>query len=277
MEIKEAEIEDWKELRTFYNKIYRENHPLQNKDFWIWQYGDKSFGRAFVCQNEKKEIMGHVGANFAGDIAWIINVFLDESCRGQGLLREMYNLARKYYPLAATSANKAGLGLYRNMRWIRYHDLVRYVKINPSIKNPTANQVCRPVKIRSQVNSYKSTHYFQQPFTNGIKLDNTTLIIQENVGACRIVDLGDIESVEKDIWDLGAFWIDYVTSWNDLDIKRLEKYGWVPDYKSVVPWRLDPIQEGSFCNVSFLSEKPLDNSLVVHRSFSDHGRIGSIK
>jgi hypothetical protein len=43
------------------------------------------------------------------------------------------------------NSNQAGLGLYRNMRWFRYHDLVRYVKINPKIKTINVKNVIRQV------------------------------------------------------------------------------------------------------------------------------------
>ena len=39
------------------------------------------------------------------------------------------------------NSNQAGLGLYRNMRWFRYHDLFRYVKINPKIKTINVKNV----------------------------------------------------------------------------------------------------------------------------------------
>ena len=135
MTTREATIKDWDKLEVFFTKIYRQNHPLQNKEFWEWQYGDSKYGRSFICLNLNDEIEGHVGANFQGDLAWIINVYLSEECRGKGILGKLYNLARNYYPLAATAANEAGLGLYKNMRWIRYYDLVRYVKINPNLND----------------------------------------------------------------------------------------------------------------------------------------------
>ena len=141
MKVREASIEDWKELLDFYTRVYRKDHPLQTKEFWVWQYGNKDKGRAFICLNDEGKIVGHVGANFGGGFAWIINVFLDLEFRGKGVLRKLYDLARQYYPLAASAANQAGLGLYRNMRWFRYHDLVRYVKINPKIKTINVKNV----------------------------------------------------------------------------------------------------------------------------------------
>jgi GNAT superfamily N-acetyltransferase len=276
MKVREATIEDWNELYKFYVRIYRENHPLQNKDFWIWQYGNVKEGRAFICLNDKGEVVGHVGANFGNNLAWIINVYLDKECRGKGVLRLLYNLAREYYPLAATAANEAGLGLYRNMGWIRYYDLVRYVKINPNIKNQTIENVCLPIEVDLTSIAYNEGSYFNQPNLNGVKLNNSRGVAQIQVGGLRLVDFEDINQLEKEAWKKGFLWIDYITSWNDLKIKDLEKNNWVLDYKSVIPWRLNPIEKDYFCDITFLSEKPLDSDFIVHRSYSDHGRIGSI-
>ncbi len=275
---REATIEDWDKLLHFFSRIYRENHPLQNKEFWNWQYGDKEFGRSFICINDKNEIVGHVGANFGGNLAWIINVFLDEECRGKGILAKLYALARDYYPLAATAANEAGLGLYKNMRWFRYHDLVRYVKINPNITDKTFKNVCKSIEIDISNLEYKNSHYFQQPGVKGIILKGgSTAISQEEVGGLRIVDINNLKELENHAFNLGYLWTDYITSWNDLVTKDLEKSGWVLDYKSIIPWRLNPIEENYFCDITFLSEDNLDKEFVVHRSFSDHGRIGSVK
>jgi hypothetical protein len=274
---REATIDDWDQLLIFYNRIYRANHPLQNKTFWEWQYGDANQGRAFICLNEKGEVVGHVGANFGGGIAWMINAYLDAECRGKGVLRKLYQLARNYYPLAATAANAAGLGLYRNMRWIRYHDLTRYVKINPNLEAPTFENVCTAVSIDVDELIVKDTHYQQQPGQHVIKLNGgSTAIHQAQVGGLRVVDLEDLEALEEHAWNLGYRWIDYITSWNDLKNKTLEKNNWVLDYKSIVPWRLNPVEKGYFCDITFLSEAPLDNEFIVHRSYSDHGRVGSI-
>ena len=275
---REATIEDWDKLHQFFSKIYRENHPLQNKEFWSWQFGNKEFGRSFICLNDNNEIVGHVGANFGGGLAWIINVFLEEECRGKGVLGNLYALARKYFPLAATAANEAGLGLYKNMRWFRYHDLVRYVKINPNITHATFEKVCKAIEVDSSNLEYNESHYFQQPGIKGIRLnDGSTAISQTEVGGLRIVDIKNVEEVENHAFKLGYLWLDYITSWNDLLTKDLEKSGWTLDYKNVVPWRLNPVEENSFCDITFLSENNLDREFVVHRTYSDHGRIGSLK
>jgi GNAT superfamily N-acetyltransferase len=274
---REATVDDWDKLFLFFSRVYRKNHPLQNKEFWIWQYGDAIFGRSLICLNEEETIVGHVGANFGGGIAWIINVFLDEECRGKGILGKLYALARNYYPLAATAANEAGLGLYKNMRWIRYYDLVRYVKIDPSISNVTTENVCSTITVDVENLISKESHYFQQPSIKGIVLnDGSKAISQEKVGGLRVVVINDLEKLETQSWELGYNWMDYITSWNDLKTRDLEKNGWVLDHKSVVPWRLNPIEKDYFCDITFLTEEPLDKAFIVHRSYSDHGRIGSL-
>ena len=277
MKVREAIIEDWDELLAFYSRVYRENHPLQNKEFWRWQYGNVDNGRAFICINNQGRVVGHVGANFGGDLAWIINVFLDPECRGKGVLRKLYDLARQHYPLAATAANEAGLGLYRNMRWFRYHDLIRFVKTNPIIKNLKIENIVKEINVELDSLIFENTDYLQQPGIKGIRLKEGSIgVSQESVGGLRIVDINNLGELEEEAWSLGYLWIDYITSWNDLKCKELEKNGWVLDFNSVVPWRLNPIEEGFFCNITFLSEEPLNKEFIVHRSYSDHGRIGSL-
>jgi len=275
---REATIKDWHKIELFFTKIYRENHPLHKMEFWEWQYGDEKNGRSFICLNEQGEVVGHVGANFSGGLAWIINVYLFEECRGQGILGKLYDLARNYYPLAATAANAAGLGLYKNMRWIRYYDLVRYVKINPTIVSSEFDNICKNVVVSIDDLIIKDTHYFQQPSIKGLILDDgSRAVSQEEVGGLRIIDIENRKLMEEHAWQLGYNWMDYITSWNDLKTKELEKNGWVLDFKSVVPWRLNPIEENYFCDITFLSEEPIDKEFIVHRSYSDHGRIGSLK
>ena len=277
MTTREATIDDWDKLLIFFSKVYRNNHPLQNKEFWIWQFGDPNYGRSLICINDQGIIVGHVGANFGGGLAWIINVYLEEECRGKGILGKLYALARNYYPLAATAANEAGLGLYKNMRWFRYYDLVRYVKINPNITTISTENVCSKVAIDIPNLISKETHYFQQPTIKGINLiDGSTAISQEDVGGLRIVSISNLSEIENQSWQIGYNWLDYITSWNDLQTKDLEKNGWVLDHNSVVPWRLNPLEKNYFCDITFLSEQPIDKEFVVHRSYSDHGRVGSI-
>lgn len=278
MIIREATIRDWEKLLQFFKKIYRENHPLHNKEFWEWQYGDEKFGRSFICLNEDNQVVAHVGASFENNLAWLMNLYVDKDYEGKRIPAKLYDLARQYYPLVTTAANKSALDMYQSMRWIRYHNLVRYVKINPIVIDVNIKNVCRKISVEVDNFVKKDIRYFQQPSIKGLLLeDGSRGVSQEEVGGLRVLDIVNIKELENKAWQLGYLWIDYTTSWNDTKTRRLEKNGWVLDYKTVVPWRLDPIEENCFCDVSFLSEEALDKELIVKRSHSDHGRVGSLK
>lgn len=277
MIVREATIKDWERLLVFYKKIYRANHPLHKKEFWEWQYGDAKYGRSFICVNDKNEVVGHLGASFNAGLAWLMNIYLDANFRGQGIVGKLHELVRGYYPLVATAANETALGLYRNMRWIRYHDLVRYVIVNPRLEHKDFKSVCKKVNVEYSHLLDRSTHYFKQPGIKGLLFkDGSQAVSQENVGGLRAVQIKNCDTFEERAWDLGYNWIDYITSWNDLEVKKLIKNGWTLDYKNVVPWRLNPVEENYFCDITFISENALDNEFVVQRHFSDHGRIGSL-
>lgn len=278
MIIREATIRDWEKLLQFFKKNYRENHPLHNKEFWEWQYGDEKFGRSFICLNEDNQVVAHVGASFENNLAWLMNLYVDKDYEGKRIPAKLYDLARQYYPLVTTAANKSALDMYQSMRWIRYHNLVRYVKINPIVRDVNIKNVCRKISVEVDDFVKKDIRYFQQPSIKGLLFeDGSRGISQEEVGGLRVLDIVNIKELENKAWQLGYLWIDYTTSWNDTKTRRLEKNEWVLDYKTVVPWRLDPIEENCFCDVSFLSEEALDKELIVKRSHSDHGRVGSLK
>lgn len=275
--IKEALISDWDILYPFYCQAYRANHPLQNKEFWDWQYGDENFGKAYICIDESKKVVGHLGANFSDDIAWTLNAFLLPDYRGKGIMSKLHDKFRNYFPLAATSASSLGLDMYKKMGWNRYYDLERYVKINPNVKNNSVSELCKVILVNIDDLIVKDTHYFRQPTLKGIELkDGSRGVSQEQVGGFRVTDIKSLLEMENQVWELGYLWMDYITSWNDLKTFDLKNNGWVLDYKSSIPWNLNPVQEGVFSKISFLSEKPLKHNFIVHRSHSDHGRVGSI-
>ena len=276
MEIREATIADWDKLLKFYKMVYRKNHPLLNKDFWLWQYGDKKFGRSFICI-DNNEIIGHLGGGFGGGLAWTLNLYINTKYRGRGISEKLHEKLRAYYPLAATSASDKGLKMYKRMGWIRYYNLIRYVKINPLFQNATYDVLCQPIVVSLDNLKISYNHFSRQPTLKCIKLKGKSIAVsQEEVGGLRVTDIKDINALEKHAWELGYKWVDYITSWNGIKIECIVNSGWILDYESGVPWLLNPVAKGCFANVSFLSEKPIDSNLVVHRSYSDHGRIGSI-
>lgn len=277
MVIREAAIEDWDKLLQFFKKIYRENHPLHSKKFWEWQYGDEKFGRSFICLDDNEHVVAHVGASFENNLAWLLNLYVSKEYEGKRIPSKLYDLARQYYPLVTTAANKAALDMYQSMRWIRYTNLVRYVKINPIVVDINISNVCKKVNVEVDEFIIKDTHYFQQPTIRGLLFQDTSRAVsQAEVGGLRVLEIGNCRALENKAWQLGYLWMDYTTSWNDTQTRRLEKNGWVLDYKSIVPWRLSPVEENYFCDVSFLSEEPIDKEFIVKRSHSDHGRVGSL-
>ena len=95
------------------------------------------------------------------------------------------------------------------------------------------------------------------------------------VGGLRLVDIDQPRWVLDEAWDAGFSWVDYITSWNDPVVDRFSDGVWAEDEGSPVPWLLDPIEEGSRARVTVFSSEPLPSTLVVRRTYSDHGRVGS--
>jgi hypothetical protein len=275
-EIRKAVLDDYNMLYNFYEKIYPAMHPLKNIDFWKWQYGDENHGSAFIVI-ANNEIYGHIGASFSDGIAWIINVYLMEETRGKGFLSIMYQMAREMYEkLAATSANDAGLGLYRNMRWIRYSNLERYTIRHPELLGSDINLVFKEI-VKFSLNKPEDNFYWLQPGINGhILSDGSTGFVQFDNGGFRFVKLCDPDTALSELWNLGIRWCDYVSSWNDLLLTDLERKRWQNQKKSNFPWYLNPIDITKEFNVTFLSEKPIDNNFICRRYNSDHGRVGSL-
>lgn len=270
-DVREASSEDWPALLSFFQRIYRAGHPLHRRDFWYWQFGDRNFGRSFIVASET-EIRGHIGANFVDGIAWVINVFLDEQLRGQGFLRKLYDLARGYFPVASTNANKAALDMYRAMGFARYCDLQRYVKIRPEVDPADA---VRPVDFARAPAQPGPQHYWTQPGILGaVADDGSSFVLQADVGGMRAVEIADEDILETTCWDMGARWIDYVTSWNDPLCRRLEQSGWING--DPIPYRLHPLIAGSRSNISVVSEQPLPKGFIIRRYHSDHGRVPSL-
>ncbi len=160
---REALLNDWSKSYQFFPKTYRENHSLDNKEFWECQYENLQYVRSFICLNDQNEIVDHVGVNFQDGIAWKIYACLDEKCTRKGVLGKLYYLARQYYSLMATAANEADLSFYKNMCGIRCYDLVRYMKNNPVFKEETFEFLCKEIRMKIDNLIVEDTYYFQQP------------------------------------------------------------------------------------------------------------------
>lgn len=277
--IKRADLTDWDCLSKFYSRIYPRFHPLSNLEFFKWQYGEIENGSAYILR-DSDQVYGHVGAYFAGGIAWMINVYLDESMRGQGWIGQLYSFARHQYQLlAATSANEAGLGLYRNMNWYRYSNLERYICVHPKFKQNELDfsSMLQPSLLNYSWRVTSNEHYWKQPGIVGHTFaDGSTGVYHAETNGFRFVCINDIQVCLNEIWNLGVTWCDFVTSWNDKKIIELEKMNWKNNRAYSFPWYLNPINFEKKFQISFLSEKVLDSNFICRRTYSDHGRVGSL-
>jgi hypothetical protein len=266
-----ASIDDWPMLRAFYGEIYRPHHPLHDLEFWRWQFGDARYGRAAIVSDGER-VVGHLGTSLAGGFGWLINGYLMEKYRGQGWLAQLYGLAATLAPNAATNINRAGMDMYRNMGFTRYADLQRYTAVAPGITPDTA---LAPAGI-SRVAQPRGHRYWEQPGIVGTTLsDGSTAVVQAQLGGLRVVHIADPAQVLAACWEAGARWADFITSWNDPLCRELDRrHGWT--LGDGISWRLDPIVPGSRSDISVTAQTALPPRLIIDRTFSDHGRIGSL-
>jgi hypothetical protein len=266
-----ATFEDWPKLRVFYQAIYRQGHPLHNADFWRWQYGDPQHGQAAIVVDGDK-VVGHLGATLSGGFSWAINCFLMEDYRGQGCLAQLYGLIGSLAPTAATNINRAGMDMYRKMGFTRYADLLRYTAVAPGIEREHAVAEAR-IERSGQPEGHR---YWQQPGIVGTTLrDGSTAVVQAHLGGLRVIHIAEPSQVLAACWATGARWADFVTSWNDPLCRDLDrKHGW--ELGDGIPWRVDPLVPGSKSDITVTAQSPLPPRLILDRTFSDHGRIGSL-
>ena len=273
MEVRIATHEDWDLLSSFYHRVYRTAHPLQNQDFWSWRFGESEFGVSIIALIDG-QIVGHVGVNRSSGIAWIINVFLDQNWRGKGLLAQMYSLAAEFGSPAATNVNEAGVGMYRKMRWIEFDNLRRYIFCDDSIPS---SELVLPVKHLEKFPKPPEHHYWKQPGIIGIADGSGSTAVDFRIqGGLRMVEIVDPTSVEDFILNSGAKWADYVTSRNDPICSELESLGWKTDDEQNVPWLFNPIDLDSRMSINVFAQNDLPANLIIRRWDSDHGRVGSI-
>ena len=274
IEYRTAGEEDWPILAEFYRVVYRENHPLGNRTYWRWRCGSPEHGRAFIALDHGR-VVGHLAANFQDGYAWVINLMVLPDYRGRGLVRVLYAMARKWFPVATTNVNRPGLNMYRKMKWVRYYDLQRFTLLNPKVGS--GQEICRSRNLSMELEKPTGDHYWSQPGLKGVLLpDGTTAVDQMEVGGLRLVHMDDPRSAAEMAWRAGAAWVDYITSWNDPLYSVLEDSGWLFGDADPVPWQLNPVVWGSKASVSLLSQEPLPPDLIVRRTHCDHGRVGSL-
>jgi GNAT superfamily N-acetyltransferase len=272
--VREATLADWPLVKAFFEKHYREGHPFRKKEYFAWLIEREDWGRSFLAVADDRAVAS-VGMNLGGGMVWMLTLFVEEELRGRGVARKLYALAREYGPLATTNVNRAGLGMYRNMGWIRSCDLQRFVAVNP--REPEGADLTVPVEPGASWASPQGSHYWRQPGLVGAQLAaGNTAVRQEGVGGLRVIDLEDPGALLEEAWAAGYRWVDFMTSWNDPLCRVLEDDGWLVNERCPVPWLLHPVVPGSVARVSLLSEEPLPRDLIVRRRYCDHGRVGSL-
>ena len=276
MEIKAATIAHWPLLQAFYQGVYKAGHPLQNIAFWQWQFGNPAYGKAFIAI-ENGEIAGHLGVSLSGGYAWHICLYVLPQYRNGTVLLSLINAAGHLGKQGNINANADAIKLYRLLGWYQYTSLIRMTCINPAMQHKNIDELITPITLPGNTGEKPEGHYWQQPTLQGCVLADGSLgVLQPLVGAVRFAILCNPKKALQQAWDMGFNWADYITSFNNPLLLKLEKAGWQTDTESNIPWRLNPVIKNSASNISFLTKEPIPIDFYINRTHSDIGRVGSI-
>ncbi|HCQ12000.1 hypothetical protein [Flavobacterium sp.] len=272
-----AEKSDWEMLSVFYKKAYREHHPLQNQEFWNWQYGNENFGRAIIGVYED-EIIAHLGVMLFEDYIFSLNLFVDSRHRNGDEFFKLVEIANQFRRQhIGVAVNQNAFPLFRMMKWYHYVNLERRLKVHPDFPDNNIQKLLEPVPFFSNFDK-PIGHFWEQPNLKSIKLDDgSTAIIQNEVGGIRFVEIKNVKKATQQVFEMGFKWCDFVTSFNNPILMKLEMNNWKTENELEIPWLLNPLEYGSKSNLSFLSKNALDINFYINRMHSDLGRIGSIK
>lgn len=273
VDVRVASLNDWDALKVFYERAYRSGHPIRNQSFWKWRFGTDGQGAALIAI-DSDSVVGHIGVNLCGGIAWIIQTYLDEEWRGKGLLGRLYDLAGDFGPLAATNVNLPGQRMYRKMGWHGLANLERFVLVDPSLK--PGSEV---TEVKNQIpwSIAGGHHYWEQPGIEGVVApDGSSFVNALEYGGIRAIEIIEPTTVLENMRTIGANWVDYATSWNDPLCEVLLQNGWVHEEDAQVPWLLNPPVAGSRMNGKFFSRECIPPDRIIRRWDSDHGRVGTL-
>lgn len=271
-----AEDSDWDMLLVFYKKAYREHHPLQNKEFWNWQFGNENYGRAIIGIYEN-EIVAHLGIVNVDNYFFGINLYIDNKNRiGDAylnLIEIAFQLGNKHIAL---SVSNDALPLLRIMKWYQYANLERRLITHPDYSNGSISKVLEPIKVITDL--YKPEgHFWEQPTLKSIQMnDGSTAIIQNEVGGLRFVEIKNVKKATQQAFEMGFKWCDYITSFNNPVLMKLDSNKWKTESEIEIPWLLNPIEYGSKSNLTFLSKTPIGINFYINRTHADLGRVGTI-
>lgn len=275
MEIRISNNSDWVVLKDFYAVVYKENHPLQSYDFWNWQYGNESYGRAIIAIVNNK-VIAHLGLSLSDGYAWHMNLFVDSDYKNSTTLLNLLKIAGEYGKQGNLSANSNAVNLYRSLKWYQYANLERRILLKPGLNIENLSGILKSI---SMISTFQKPigHFWALPGLESILFeDGSTGIIQDNIGGLRLVDIVDIKYISRKVFEMGFNWCDFVTSFNNPIIRKLEKSNWQTEEVIEIPWLLNPIVYGNRSNLTFLTKDPIDIKFYIKRNHSDIGRIGSI-
>lgn len=273
VDIRVAADDDWPQVLAAYRAHYRDGHPLADRQFWRWRFGDPATGLCLVAV-AGHQVVGHLGVIPDGEVAWVINLFVLPEHRGTGLPARLYDVASAHGTLVTTNVNRAGTDMYRRFGWYRQADLVRFVAWNPDVPH---DEIVAPRPLLADWPAVADDHhYWRQPGLRGLTAPDGSLVVEQlEVGGLRAVTVADPAALPGLAREAGAAWIDYLTSWNDPLCRDIDRIGWAPDRLGPVPWLLSPLIPGSRAEVNVFSQKPFDPRRIIRRWDSDHGRVGS--
>ena len=134
------------QLKQFIASHYRPDYILLDDTHFAWQFvkpPDNPFPYAMKLLELRREILGHIGIlpvsfNCLGRnvlAGFLLNLMLDEKCRGFGLGARIIDQASEVFPMTYTTGyNAQTQGLYERLgNWTSLPDLGRFLKIlNPS-------------------------------------------------------------------------------------------------------------------------------------------------
>ena len=125
------------------------------------------------------------------------------------------------------------------------HGIAALGEVNPYPQQVTAQMVYNFIQEGAAINVFCKQHHIHLEIVDaGVNHDF--------VGGLRAVDIIKLDEYEETAWDLGFKWLDYISSWNDPLLDQLKNNDWLTEDESIIPWRINPIVEGSRSNISFL-------------------------
>lgn len=276
VQYKIAEKSDWNILLVFYKKAYRENHPLHDQEFWDWQFGNEDFGRAIIGIYEN-EVIAHLGIILFEDCIFSINLFIDSKYRSGDEFLSLMDIANQFREQhIGVAVNQNAFSLLRLMKWYQYVNLERRLIIHPDYLDENIPKLLEPISFSSNLPQPEG-HFWKQPTLKSIQLDDgSTAIVQNDVAGLRFVDIKNVKKATGQAFEMGFKWCDYITSFNNPILTKLEMNKWKTENELEIPWLLNPIVYNSKSNLTFLSKNALDINFYINRTHADLGRIGSI-